>query len=142
MKQNGIILVPLDGSEVAEAILPEVETIARAFNATIRVMRAFGGHREDTEIVSSREADEYVRVIRERLKAKRLNVFIPTSSDSDVIYTTNVAKAILDYSKNADLIMMSTHGRSGVGHWLLGSVAEKVVHHATTPVYLVRPIFR
>ena len=51
------------------------------------------------------------------------------------------ANAILDYADHngVDLIAMSTHGRSGIGRWLMGSVADKVVHGAKMPVLLVRP---
>ncbi|HEY3343035.1 MAG TPA: universal stress protein, partial [Anaerolineae bacterium] len=53
----------------------------------------------------------------------------------------NVAESILDYadSSQADLIAMSTHGRHGIGRFLLGSVAEKVIRAARVPVLLVRP---
>ena len=54
----------------------------------------------------------------------------------------HVAEAILDYadSKHADLIAMSTHGRSGLGRLLMGSVAEKVMHSTKVPVLLVHPV--
>jgi nucleotide-binding universal stress UspA family protein len=52
-----------------------------------------------------------------------------------------VADAILNYAEanGVDLIAMSTHGRSGIGRWLLGSVADRVVHGSQVPVLLVRP---
>src|SRR5271167_863201 len=57
------------------------------------------------------------------------------------VETGNVAEIILTVAarEQADLIAMSTHGRSGVSRWLLGSVAQKVVHAASTPVLLIRP---
>ena len=139
MKQHGTILVPLDGSMVAEAILPEVETIAMAFNATIRIMRSFHGRGDNAEAAEAKKAEDYVTVIAQGLKSKGLNVY-SNPLDTDIPYTSDAAQAILDYSKKADLIMMSTHGRSGIKRQLLGSVAEKVVQNATTPVYLVRSV--
>ena len=51
------------------------------------------------------------------------------------------AEAILDYAMTVqpDVIVMSTHGRSGIGRWLLGSVADRVMQHSNVPVMLVRP---
>ena len=140
MRQYKKILVPLDGSQIGEAILPEVETLARAFNASISIMRAYhayvfpGADATDAQVAATREAEEYVKGIEERLKSKNLDV------DSHTRYEADAAKAILDHCAqyHIDLIMMSTHGHGAIGHWLLGSVAEKVVHHATTPVFLLR----
>jgi len=80
-----------------------------------------------------REAEEYLHGLEERLKAKGFKV------DSHVRYGDE-AEEILDHSaqKDIDLIAMSTHGRSGVKRWLLGSVAEKILRHATKPIFLVR----
>jgi nucleotide-binding universal stress UspA family protein len=142
VKQHGIILVPLDGSKLAEAILPEVETVARAFNATVRIMRACYSHGEAGQTIKIQEAEDYARGVAEGLKAKGLKVYDTSPLDTDAPFTPDAAQAILDYSKKADIIMMSTHGYSGIKHYLLGSVAEKVVHHATTPVYLVRSVIK
>lgn len=140
MRQYRKVLVPLDGSQVGEAILPEVETMAKAFNATISIMRAYYAHvfpatdPTDAQVAATREAEDYVHMIEERLKAKGLAV------DSHTRYEADAAKAILDHCEqyDIDLVMMSTHGHGALGHWLLGSVAEKVIHHATTPLFLLR----
>jgi nucleotide-binding universal stress UspA family protein len=136
------ILVPLDGSEVAEAILPAVETCAKAFNSTITIVRAYYAHvfpgvdPVEAQANATREAEDYVHSVEERLKAKGVSVNSHTTFEADA------AKAILDYCAryDVDLVMMSTHGHGAIGHWLLGSVAEKVVHHAITPIFLVRAI--
>jgi nucleotide-binding universal stress UspA family protein len=143
------ILVPLDGSEVSEAILPEIERLATAFKASIFLLRVayidpivYGVPYETPmpfedpnklQAAAVREAEEYLSSIKERLKAKGLTV------KSHVVYGHD-AEEILDLSsqKDIDLIAMSTHGRSGVKRWLLGSVAEKVLRHATKPILLVR----
>lgn len=133
------ILVPLDGSEVSEAILPEIEKLATAFEATISLLRVAYVHpvvyQDPTElqVAATRHAEEYLRGIEEQLKAKGFEV------ESHVRYG-NDAEEILDHcSENGvDLIAMCTHGRSGVKRWLLGSVAEKVLRHGIKPVLLVR----
>jgi nucleotide-binding universal stress UspA family protein len=81
-----------------------------------------------------REAEDYVHKIEKRLQAEGISV------DTHTRYEADAAKAILDHcAKNQiDIIVMSTHGHGVVEHWLLGSVAEKVVHHAAASVFLVR----
>ncbi len=80
-----------------------------------------------------REAEEYLRKIEERLKAKGFKV------DSHVRYG-NDADEILDHAaqKDIDFIAMTTHGQSGVKRFLLGSVAEKILRHSPKPIFLVR----
>jgi nucleotide-binding universal stress UspA family protein len=80
-----------------------------------------------------KEGEAYLRTIEKRLKDKGLTV-------ESHLQQGNEAQLILEHSnqKDIDLIAMSTHGRSGVSRWLLGSVAEKVVRHATKPMLLVR----
>ncbi|MGN6733572.1 MAG: universal stress protein, partial [Candidatus Binatia bacterium] len=53
----------------------------------------------------------------------------------------DAASEIIDFARRTDnnLVAMSTHGRSGVGRWLVGSIAEKVVQHSQDPVLLFRP---
>ena len=58
MKPNGKILVPLDGSKVAEAILPEVEEQAKAFKASIRILRSYHGSGEDNQARITKEAED------------------------------------------------------------------------------------
>jgi nucleotide-binding universal stress UspA family protein len=80
-----------------------------------------------------RQAEEYLRKIEDQLKAKGFKV------DSHVRYG-NDAEEILDHAaqKDIDFIAMTTHGRSGVKRFLLGSVAEKLLRHSPKPIFLVR----
>jgi nucleotide-binding universal stress UspA family protein len=133
------ILVPLDGSDIAEAILPEIEKVAIASKTRISLLHVIYVYPipwEDMtrlDAISRREAKEYLGRIEERLKGKGFNVESHVRQGND-------AGEILDYCEQSDidLIAMSTHGRSGVKRWLLGSVAEKVMRHTTKPVLLVR----
>lgn len=134
------ILVPLDGSAVAEAILPEAEKVAIAFKSTISLLRVAyaptvpGTDPTEAQVAVVQEAEEYLHGIEQRLQAKGFSV------DSHVRYGDE-AEEILDHCTqhhDIDLIAMSTHGRSGVKRWILGSVAEKVLRHATKPIFLVR----
>jgi len=133
------ILVPLDGSECAENILPKVEKLATDLKASIALLRVAyastfpGMDPTEAEVTVVREAEDYLRKIEERLKAKGFRV------DSHVRYGDE-AEEIMDHAgqKDIDMIAMSTHGRSGVKRFLLGSVAEKILRHSPKPIFLVR----
>ena len=133
------ILVPLDGSKLAEAILPEIEKVASSMKASIRLLRVCRAHvfpgkdptKAEVEVI--REAEKYLNEIARQLTTKGFNAEIH-------VRYGDVADEILSHSKRneIDLISMSTHGRSGLGRWLLGSVAEKIVRHSEKPVLLMR----
>jgi nucleotide-binding universal stress UspA family protein len=133
------ILVPLDGSELSEKIIPEIEKVATCFGASISLLRVAyaytipGADPTETQVTVVKAAEEYLRGVAERLKAKGFTV------DSHVRYGDEAEEILEHCTRNdIDLIAMSTHGRSGVKRWLLGSVAEKVIRHATKPILLVR----
>ncbi|MBW1980494.1 MAG: universal stress protein [Deltaproteobacteria bacterium] len=134
------ILVPLDGSKLAEAILVEIKELARALGARIVLLRVCRAHvfpgkdSTDAEVEVMRGAQTYLTRIQEELWAEGFEV------ESSVRYG-DVAQEILNHSirNDIDLIAMSTHGRTGVGRWLLGSVSEKIVRHSEKPVLLFRP---
>ena len=133
------ILVPLDGSKLAEEILPEIEKVASCMQARIVLVRVCRAHvfpgkdptRAEVEVV--REAELYLNKIVDQLKARGFD------AEAHVRYG-DVAEEILTHGRrnDIDLISMSTHGRSGLGRWLLGSVAEKIVRHCEKPVLLLR----
>ena len=139
MEKLDRILVPLDGSGCAEMILPKLEKLATELKASIALLRVAYAHifpgadPTDAEVKVVREAEEYLRGIENRLNAKGFKV------DSHVRYG-NDAEEILDHAaqKDIDLIAMTTHGRSGVKRFLIGSVAEKILRHSPKPVFLVR----
>jgi nucleotide-binding universal stress UspA family protein len=139
MEKYEKILVPLDGSECAENILPTVEKLATDFKASISLLRVVYVHTfpgvdpTEAEVKVVREAEEYLRGLEERLKAKGFKV------DSHVRYGDD-AEEILDHAaqKDISLVAMSTHGRSGVKRFLLGSVAEKLLRYSPKPIFLVR----
>ena len=133
------ILVPLDGSECAENVLPKVEELATELKASMALLRVAYAHsfpgtdQTEAEVNVVREAEEYLKKIEDQLKAKGFKV------DSHVRYG-NDAEEILDHAaqKDIDFIAMTTHGRSGVKRFLLGSVAEKLLRHSSKPIFLVR----
>ena len=133
------ILVPLDGSDCAENVLPKVEKLATELKASIALLRVALTHTfpgvdpTEAELKVVREAEAYLQKVEDRLKAKGFKV------DSHVRYG-NDAEEILEHAdgKDIDLIAMTTHGRSGVKRFLLGSVAEKILSYSPKPIFLVR----
>ncbi len=139
METHEKLLVPLDGSQCAENIIPTVEKLATDFKADISLLRVALAHTfpgidpTDAEVKVIREAEEYLAGVEQRLKAKGFNV------DTHVRYG-NDAEEILNHAAQKDigLIVMSTHGHGGVKRFFLGSVAEKLLRHSPKPIYLVR----
>jgi nucleotide-binding universal stress UspA family protein len=143
------ILVPLDGSQLTECSLEHTKSIASGCQVTevilLRVVEPIEsgdaatyaqiGY-SPTEMENRRieDAQKYVDTLAQRLNQEGIN------ARGEAI-VGRAAEAILDYSrkKGVDLIIMSTHGRSGISRWALGSVADRVSRHSTAPVLLVSP---
>lgn len=140
------ILVPLDGSQMAEAVLPHVQSLAQLYQAEVLLLEITEPLRpavypQGVELLEPilremrAEANAYVRKT-----ARTLNE-LGIKTQAEVIDAVDIAHTILTYAdeKGADLITLSTHGLSGISRWLLGSVADKVIHSAKVPVLLIRP---
>ncbi len=141
------IVVPLDGSEVSEAALPEAIRQAKAFELPLhlvrvvdtRVLEQVGGSAAAFnysmlgEMFSqeSEDSQNYVAATQERLEGEGLTV----TSD---VRVGPVAQGILDAIEPGDMIVMGSHGRSGIRRWVLGSVAEEVLRHSPVPVLMVK----
>ncbi|MEE8318090.1 MAG: universal stress protein [Dehalococcoidales bacterium] len=144
------ILVPLDGSELAECVLPHVENIIRG--GEVREVVFF--RVAEPALTSSRyaeigltEADvkriaaesetaarKYLDELVDRVNYAKVNV------RSEVV-TGKAADSLADFAaKNeVDLIIIATHGRSGISRWVWGSVADRILHSSSVPILMVRP---
>jgi nucleotide-binding universal stress UspA family protein len=141
------ILVPVDGSKLAECVLPHVESIAKVSGVEnvvfLRVVEPFhvpGEYyalsAENIERIDSEqrvEAENYLKKLVKQTRYDGVNV------QSKVI-TGKAADSIAEYAaKNGvDLIIIATHGRSGVSRWVWGSVADRVLRSACVPILMVR----
>jgi nucleotide-binding universal stress UspA family protein len=139
------ILVPLDGSPVAEQILPTVTTLAQALRAQLILFQVPIAHVSGwmtgewylpvQGVLETAEGDAqaYLRSVAKDLKDQGLDVVTATGMGS-------VANCIVEYAdaNQVDLIAMCTHGRTGLARWALGSVADRVLRAANTPILLVR----
>jgi nucleotide-binding universal stress UspA family protein len=139
------VLVPLDGTERAEAILPLVEQMAGPLDAEFILLRVVepispaaamapaGIVAADTYALREMDAKRYLVEVESRLSKKglRASTRIALGTPADEILA--VAKAT-----GADLIAMATHARSALGRILFGSVAEAVLHASPVPVLMIR----
>ncbi len=146
------ILVPLDGSPLSEAALPQAEGLARGVGAPLLLVRAvnvpatvIAATGSDAGMVAPQlledalegeedEARDYLSQVAERLKAGGLQA-------AWEVVEGEPARAIIDtaHREGCDLIVLATHGRSGIPRAVLGSVADQVVRESHLPVLLVRP---
>jgi nucleotide-binding universal stress UspA family protein len=133
------ILVPLDGSPLAERALPYAETLARSHGAQLVLVRAVEAHvlpgrdHPDAQRAVVSEADAYLT-----RWAKRLTAMSGLDVETAVYYGTAERGIVEEVTlRGADLVVMSTHGRSGLGRFIMGSVADHVLRHAPVPVMLV-----
>lgn len=140
------ILVPLDGSKLAEVALPHAVTLAKQSKGTVLLVRVMqpltamvipeGAYIDWDRVQAEIEAEAraYLADASARLAAEGVTV-------QTQLKTGDPAEAIIETAKaiGADVIVMATHGRSGLGRWVLGSVADRVVRAATAPVLLIRP---
>ena len=144
------ILVPLDGSKLAEGVLPSVESLAGQLNAEVYLIQVVGAEseswpkaeepahpvsgRSEWEAKGIQTAADYLSEAAAALQSKKLNVkweVVEGVAAADIV---NFARF-----HAIDAIAMSTHGRSGLSRLVFGSVADQVVREAGIPVLLVRP---
>jgi nucleotide-binding universal stress UspA family protein len=138
------ILVPLDGSELAEKALDEALKLANCFGAemilfqVVPFMPIYGSPELVTPLIVDEKqkeaAEKYLANLAEELKKKGLTVTATVRTGQQV------AVEIIDFAKEsrADLIVMCTHGRSGITRWMLGSVALKLLTRGEKPILLIR----
>ena len=140
------ILVCLDGSKLAEQILPYVEAQAVAFNSSVELVQVVlvsGKESPDypttyTELLRLAETDarQYLEQVAESLRKKGIKVFCAT------LTTTPVGYAIVNYAQavgSFDLIAVATHGHGGLGKLIMGSVADYVLQKSGLPILVIKP---
>ena len=144
------IMVPLDGSKLAECVLPHLETVIKGCEspevivvqaveplsipygrevsqlASLEQVKAFETHQKA-------DAEKYLKEVVARLKKTGVN------ARAEVIYG-KAGERLSDYAtKNGvDLVIIATHGRSGVSRWVWGSVADRLLRSVCVPVLMVR----
>ena len=137
------VLIPVDGSETAEAILPFILEIAGPLDIDIVLLRVIAPvppvvveatpYLEVNLSKLQEEVDAYLSGLAAEVRAKGLRVTRLSRRGEPVAEILAAARDV-----EADLIAMTTHGRTGPARLLFGSVAEGVLRHADIPVFLMR----
>jgi nucleotide-binding universal stress UspA family protein len=152
------ILGPLDGSKLSECSLEHIKSIATGCHvsevillmvlepvvppfsetATKQAIEEMAKRWREAEKQSKQKVESYLAKVADSLKKEGVavqTVAAPAKTGQ------SAAEIILDFAdnNNVDLIIMSTHGRSGVSRWAFGSVTDRVVRHAKSPVLTISP---
>jgi nucleotide-binding universal stress UspA family protein len=138
------MLIPLDGSQIAEQVLPYARSLAKALTIPVELLEVVDpealnllanpeqGRYIDTLLAERKESRKtYLEAIARSFQGVHVKCFVEGGKAEKVI----IEKAAAD---KETLVVMATHGRSGIQRWLLGSVAEKVLHGAANHLLLVR----
>lgn len=140
------LLVPLDGSKLAEVALPMATAVAQKFHSKITLVTAVhlpyyvGDGLDFAEVygrISQNMEDEAKEYLQQKQKAL---LALGVRTNLEIVIGQPPADAILQTAKqqNIDTIVMSTHGRGGLMRWVFGSVADLVLRNAPVPVLLAR----
>jgi nucleotide-binding universal stress UspA family protein len=148
VKSLDSIIVALDGSSVAEQVLPAVSEIAKSLDSEVILFRAYsvphgsfyeggGSYAVDQQRLSANIETDVQLYLEER------RTVLANAGLAKVSYASQeglAADAIIQFARNQPdgLIALCSHGRSGVQRWALGSVTETVVRHADNPVLILR----
>jgi nucleotide-binding universal stress UspA family protein len=138
------VVVPLDGSALAEKVLPHVTALAKeiSFEAVLlraynlrQVISTFEDYVPDWDLLEAEAMGEAMSYLDSKARELKGQGLIEVSSR---VSEKEPAQEIIDLASEPNtLIAMCTHGRSGLKRWVLGSVAEKVVRHANSPVLVI-----
>lgn len=136
------ILVPLDGSALAESVLPAAAALAEGFGARVTLLhiveeRPPGTIHGQPHLTDGDRAQAYLEEVARRPSFRDrvvdAHVHLPQAGD--------VAESVVDHARElgADLVVLSTHGKSGLRGFLFGSIAMRALQRGTTPILLVNP---
>ena len=141
------ILVPMDGSPIAECVIPHIKAIAKAENAEVELINVvepleiptrgkIALDEDDLKQIDSdsrSDAHNYLANIAKQLKRSSVEA-------RPVVLSGKTADTLVDYANtnDIDLLIMATHGRSGITRWFWGSIVDKVLRAVDVPVLLVK----
>jgi nucleotide-binding universal stress UspA family protein len=136
------ILVPLDGSSLAESVLPAAAVLAKAFGAGIRLLHIVEAAPPDTihgqpHLTEGDQAQAYLDEVARRPLFQDLAVEVHVHRPKE----GDVAESVVDHAQEfgVDLVVLSTHGKSGLRGFLFGRIALRALQRGTTPVLLINP---
>jgi nucleotide-binding universal stress UspA family protein len=148
----GEILVPLDGSPLAEAVLEPAAALARLWDGEVSLVQVVRpvvldsepilplpiGYSDKATAIQRELAQDYIRDVAERLRESGVK------ASGVAVIGGGIADTLIDLARpeRVSLVAVATHGRGGLGRLALGSVADKLVRAAEVPVLVVRPAAR
>ena len=127
------ILIPLDGSSLAEAALEHGEVLARKFNSRIILLRVCTAAAQVDPVSGLDSRQIYLEEVAKGLRESSLEV-------ETRLQKGDPGRVIIEMAESTeiDLVILSSHGRTGLARWVYGSVAEKILHQARCPMMLIR----
>lgn len=141
------IVVPLDGSTLAEQALPSAIALAKALDARLVLLQAFqlktiAGQELATEQELQQQAEAYLKHVSIAITSPSPSAYLPVERVvTQVEYGLPEDEiALVAPFEGADLIVMATHSRSGLNQLIKGSVAVRVLQHVSVPVVLLHPV--
>jgi len=136
------ILVPLDGSALAESVLPAAAALAKVFGARVKLLHIIEEGAPDTihgqpHLTEGDQAQAYLDEVARRpvFQGQMVEVHVHRSKQGDV------AESVVDHAQEfgADLVVLSTHGTGGLRGFLFGRIALRALQRGTTPILLMNP---
>ncbi len=139
------VLVPVDGSHESESILKFISYLALKLNLQLTLLHMFSSKtiiyitQESIKLIEKKRKEQknYVKRLETRLRSQGLrinSIFSEISSGEEALEIIKLAE-----KGSFSMVAMATHGRSGLGRWIFGSNAQKVLYEGSTPLLLVRP---
>ncbi len=135
------LLVPLDGSQLAESVIPVVRRLVELCGCSVKLLHVIekrppSSIHGDTHLQDVRGAEKYLAAVSSRLE----QLGIKASSHVHTVPQGDIPKCIAEHAEelDQDLIVLCTHGSSGVKRFVFGTNAEQVLTHGKTPVMLVK----
>ena len=128
------IVLPLDGSDTSETAIPHVGTLALGCGTKkVTIVHVVERELYEKLMAAGRRPGDYLQRVADKLKAKGISTAIE-------VLNGDPSEAIVTYAENnpCDIIVMASHGRSGVTRWAIGSVADKVFRASSVPVLMVK----
>jgi len=140
------VIVPLDGSPLAELALPHVTAMAKEIDLEVVLVRAYSlvshmymaeGMAPDFDQLTESIRDEVKSYLEEKIRQLKVEGLEKVSYQ---LLEGDPAAKIIDIARETpdNLVAISTHGRSGIGRWVLGGVTDRVVRHSSDPVLVIR----
>jgi nucleotide-binding universal stress UspA family protein len=142
LSRHPLLLVPTDGSKLSRCALPLAIELAIRLDGRLQLLAVLDDSlRKPMSEFAAGEGISLSEAITAMLQRTEHDAVgdTPIDAQSDYVINDNAAEAILEFAdaQGAGMIVLSSHGRSGPGRWLLGSVAHKIVQAASVPVVIV-----